>query len=228
MKKILFSLMTLVLVIGLVGAGAFAYFSDTEESTTNTFTAGTLDMEPLNMGPVVIDNMKPGDQSEIVLKLKNIGTIDIKYLVMRDEPGSYTVTDPGSDGSDLGNVIEILSIKEYLDGGLIEDLPGATYESWLVAKGVSNNDGHLSLREFLIGFPPGTPGGNDYWDVVTLSDNWGAGELEVGHTYKMVLSLQFMEAGVPQNEYQEDSLSFNLEVMGTHVDKTEIDGYVSP
>ena len=44
MKKILFSVMTMVLVVGLVGGGAFALFSDTETSTGNVFQAGTLDL----------------------------------------------------------------------------------------------------------------------------------------------------------------------------------------
>ena len=44
-KKILIGLMTLVLVIGLAGAGAFAYFSDVETSTGNTFTAGSIDLK---------------------------------------------------------------------------------------------------------------------------------------------------------------------------------------
>jgi len=63
MKKILFTIMACVLCIGLVG-GAFAYFDDTETSTGNTFTAGTLDLK-VNGGdvfvPYSVGNLKPGE-----------------------------------------------------------------------------------------------------------------------------------------------------------------------
>lgn len=45
MKKLLLSILAIFLVIGLVGAGTFAWFQDTETSTGNTFTAGTLDLK---------------------------------------------------------------------------------------------------------------------------------------------------------------------------------------
>jgi len=44
-KKIVLSALAIVLAIGLAGAGAFAYFSDTETSTGNTFNAGTLELK---------------------------------------------------------------------------------------------------------------------------------------------------------------------------------------
>ena len=45
MKKIIGLSIVAVLIIGMVGAGTWAYFSDTETSTGNTFTAGTLNLE---------------------------------------------------------------------------------------------------------------------------------------------------------------------------------------
>jgi predicted ribosomally synthesized peptide with SipW-like signal peptide len=39
MKKVLFAIMAIVLCVGLIG-GAFAYFTDTQASTGNTFTSG--------------------------------------------------------------------------------------------------------------------------------------------------------------------------------------------
>lgn len=80
MKKILFSVMALVLVIGLVGAGAFAYFSDTETSTGNTFTAGTLDISVNDQNPwtqtftSVLTNLKPCETVYITTVVKNEGT----------------------------------------------------------------------------------------------------------------------------------------------------------
>ena len=45
MRKLLLSMLATFLVIGLVGAGTFAWFQDTETSTENTFQAGTLNLK---------------------------------------------------------------------------------------------------------------------------------------------------------------------------------------
>jgi predicted ribosomally synthesized peptide with SipW-like signal peptide len=44
MRKILGLTVAAVLVMGLVGGGTWAYFSDTEQTTGNIFAAGTLDL----------------------------------------------------------------------------------------------------------------------------------------------------------------------------------------
>lgn len=66
-KKILIGLMTLVLALGLTGAGAFAVFSDTETSEDNTFTAGTLQLDVEKGSEEVkthtFENIKPGDSA---------------------------------------------------------------------------------------------------------------------------------------------------------------------
>lgn len=44
MKKVFISLMTIALVLGMMGIGVHALFSDTETSTGNSWTAGTLNL----------------------------------------------------------------------------------------------------------------------------------------------------------------------------------------
>lgn len=100
-KRILFSLMTIILALSLIGAGAFAIFSDTETSTGNAFTAGTLDLkvdgqdDPYVMS-VTLSNMKPGDES-VYYKwvLKNTGSL----------PGKLSVTF-GTITNDENGVVE--------------------------------------------------------------------------------------------------------------------------
>jgi len=53
MRKILISLMTIALVSALIGGGVYAYFSDIEQSTNNTFTAGTLNLKVSDADPLV-------------------------------------------------------------------------------------------------------------------------------------------------------------------------------
>lgn len=80
-KKILFSIMAIALAGGLVGAGVFAYFSDTESSTGNTFTAGTLDLEvdsenPWTSTPVNVTCMEPGAAaSPVNITCENVGSL---------------------------------------------------------------------------------------------------------------------------------------------------------
>ena len=226
-KKILASVLVIGMLALAMGYGTYSYFSDTERSSGNVFTAGILDMK-LVSNPVDIRGLAPGDTATWEIMLRNVESITIKYLLMRDENIAW------GGGGYLGYVIEILNINEYKlnpDGTLKygpETCPGSTYESWLPDASCDGgaHDGHLSLNEFFTGFPPGTHGANDYWDVVTLSANWGGGDLPQWYYYKMVLDLKFMESGHPQDAYQGAWMSFDWVIMGTHADKTQIEGYV--
>ena len=79
MKKILISLMAIALVVGLVGAGTVAYFSDTETSTDNTFTAGTLDLNldggNVNVVKFTVADTYPGASGGETWTLLNIGSL---------------------------------------------------------------------------------------------------------------------------------------------------------
>ena len=126
MKKILISLMAIALVIGLVGAGAFAYFSDTETSTGNAFAAGTLDLTVNgNNGTNTVlfnsTNMKPGSQPKGTYTLNNIGSIagyiDIENVSFVSNEN--TLTEPeieaGDTTSDTGELDDVLNVRMFLD-----------------------------------------------------------------------------------------------------------------
>jgi len=83
-RKMLLGMMVIGLVAALAGAGLYAYFSDTETSTGNTFTAGTLDLKVWDgtawgndvSGLIILDNMEPGAESDyITVKVKNEGSL---------------------------------------------------------------------------------------------------------------------------------------------------------
>lgn len=120
MKKIVLSALVIVLAIGLVGGGAFAYLSDTETSTGNTFTAGTMDLKIWggnpgwgDVGPVgewEMSNMAPGaatatDSGRV--DLRHAGTISAHHL----EVGcSYTATE-GAPTGDMDTVDQDLEVN---------------------------------------------------------------------------------------------------------------------
>jgi len=81
MKKIIMSLAMIAAAGALVVGATGAYFSDTEESTGNTFSAGTLDLSIPEAGnpqefPVSFTNMMPGEWTgKKSLELKNTGSL---------------------------------------------------------------------------------------------------------------------------------------------------------
>lgn len=77
--KIILSLAIIGAVAAIAVGGTVAYFSDTETSTGNTFTAGKLDLivdiDGFDQNPLVekifdLDDMKPGDLGEKTISLK--------------------------------------------------------------------------------------------------------------------------------------------------------------
>lgn len=78
MKKILISLSVIGVVAAIVIGATTAYFSDTETSVGNTFTAGTIDIS-LSDGdgytlPFTLEGMKPSETGITVMNITNEGT----------------------------------------------------------------------------------------------------------------------------------------------------------
>jgi len=86
-----------LLIIGVVsvsaGAGTWAYFSDTETSTGNTFTAGTLNLGETTEFTMTVSPMAPGESITEWYNVSNAGTLDLNISSMM-----LTVTGQ-SDGS---------------------------------------------------------------------------------------------------------------------------------
>ena len=115
MKKILMSLMTIALVIGLVGAGTVAYFSDTETSTGNTFTAGTLDLNldggNVNVVKFTVADTYPGASDKGSWTLLNAGSlagyVDLENISVANAENYDVDTNEAeaADDLDTSNVI---------------------------------------------------------------------------------------------------------------------------
>jgi len=91
MKKFLFSLVVLGITSVLAVGATTAYFSDTETSSANTFTAGTLDLK-LDGGDTDIvkfsPTVRPGSQPKGTFRFKNVGSLPGKLIL-----SSVTITD---------------------------------------------------------------------------------------------------------------------------------------
>jgi predicted ribosomally synthesized peptide with SipW-like signal peptide len=114
MKKILALSVALIAVVAMLGVGTWAYFNDTQTSTGNTFTAGTLDLnltggtaDPNGIDSVTTtwatpSNWKPADTQSGTLTLHNTGTIDMKTvkLTVGVGDGGGISSGPGGTSSD--------------------------------------------------------------------------------------------------------------------------------
>jgi len=117
-KKILISVMTVAVVAGLIGAGAFAYFNDTETSTGNTFSAGTIDISVNGQNPWtetfthLLTNLKPCQKVWITTIVKNEGnnTLELwKHIKVVECTGGISVYPVGAPVCS--------SEPEYVEGG---------------------------------------------------------------------------------------------------------------
>jgi spore coat-associated protein N len=80
-KKVVLSLMLILVAASVIGGSAFAAFLDLETSTNNTFTAGTLDLKTNDADGVTqtlyATSMKPGQSlGPATIVLKNAGSIN--------------------------------------------------------------------------------------------------------------------------------------------------------
>ena len=127
-RKILFSLMTIALVGALIGGGIYAYFSDVETSTGNTFTAGTLNLKVGDDDPTTVSisvpDLKPTDTgSAATWVTKNIGSITgtLDVAIGSITNNENTLTEPESAAGDAtggateGELGSFLEVAVWLD-----------------------------------------------------------------------------------------------------------------
>jgi predicted ribosomally synthesized peptide with SipW-like signal peptide len=149
MRKILGLTVAALLVMGLVGGGTWAYFSDTEEVTLNGFSAGTLevsvDAEANWTSGVSFDTQKPGAYVDMVIT--SAGTIagdlylTIDTLAEADgaELSEFTGAEWEMTAAQLASMI-------YVTG---QDTNGTNAVSAWITTWDANSDTMLSLNEMV-------------------------------------------------------------------------------
>ena len=127
MSTIIRSLLIVVAVAAIAGGATYSYFSDTETSNANTFTAGTLDLK-LNGAdaPVTVfnvTNMRPGNQPLGQVKLKNAGSIagnlSISGVILTSEENG--LTEPEEEAGDVTSGINEGELQNRLGFTLFQD-----------------------------------------------------------------------------------------------------------
>lgn len=127
MKKIFGLTIAALLIIGLVGGGTWAYFSDTETSTGNTFTAGTLDLaltDAVEDGTdgetltYVFSGIAPEDEDWDTLTVQNNGSVDgvldLSVITVTDDENLPNPESETTGGYDLS---QLLTVHMFWDVG---------------------------------------------------------------------------------------------------------------
>lgn len=204
--------MLALLVMAVVGAvGTQAWFSDTETSSDNTFTAGTLNLELSNGSGwgdgvaatwVSPSNWAPGEAVTATIYLHNVGTVDAQVVY-----GDWT--NPSYGSPNLLAVIEVTEMSDSLDGYSSNFVPA------FVGVYDQNADGKLSLWELING-DAYWPGSSSPWEAVFYDTDPVTGPSLLpagGSTYGLKMAFKFMEtAGDP---YQGASAGFDLVLKAT-------------
>lgn len=214
-RKVLASLLLIAVVMGLVGAGTMAYFSDTETSSGNTFTAGTFDLQLQDANETWSDgvsatwqsppNWAPGDPEVVAeLEMKDIGSVGADLVAIHaanlsEADNGYNEPEGSGSANDISNHIYVTWLQ-YTEGGSY--LYG-NLAPW-VATIMGDKTAPLTLNEFatspysLVFWLAGWPPTADY-----LAANGASVEkIKLGFTFEP-------NAG---NAYQSDTASFDLTV----------------
>jgi spore coat-associated protein N len=196
-KKILFSVMTIALVGALAGVGIHAYFSDTETSPGNTFTAGTLDLKvdgenPWTSTAITVACMEPGATSNSVnITVENIGCLD-GDLFMR----LTGVTDAGNVTTEPECVAE---------NGTWASPSGPCTGNTPVDDVSTQITLHCSCN--------GTPvSGIDGVTLATAEDTWSSKIADLTENGTATISMSATFNSSAGNEYQGDQSTFTIEL----------------
>ena len=141
MKKILIAVMAIALVAGLTG-GAFAYFSDTETSTAEQATAGTVELKvdagEWSSGELTLGPMAPGTEETaadfVVLNDGTLlGDLYMKISSVVDSQGAASkeaelTADPGDTVCDISTLLALTCKVDTVavgafDGTLLSAVP---------------------------------------------------------------------------------------------------------
>lgn len=126
-KKIGLAMATTALGATLVAGGSFALFTDTAANNGNTFAAGTVEisLDRPNDGEhqyFDIENIAPGDSGSSMVKVKNDGSLDLRYDVTKTLTGELV----GANGLEVSitdkDGMAISLSDRVLEPGASEDL----------------------------------------------------------------------------------------------------------
>ena len=205
-----------IFIIGLVSiilAGSYtgAFFSDTETSTDNTFSAGTIDISVDDQNPwteTFSFDIVPGDTKEINFVVKNTGQTPVRVweiiknvvtsengIIMTSEQNWYDVYNGGNPKNDIDSAIVY---EMYVNGNL-----AIAQEAGITISQIKNY--YVNLVETLA---------KDEGQTL-VSD----GILYPGETVTVTQKYHFIEE--TENWAQSDIMTFDIEILAQQINAPE-------
>lgn len=219
MNRILISLAIIGAVSAIVIGGTISYFSDTETSSGNTFTAGVIDIS--------IDDQNPWDKS---FTMRDMKPCDIEYI-------TFKVQNQGS-GANPVDVYKKITVTQEDTGEVTEPEcteQGGTWDNencnW---NGHSDNDDLSSVIWYDLSVEVYDSNGNKIWhqiiytddDKKSIDDIYGndkevyLGMIPAGG-YMIVKQSYHLDPNAG-NEYQGDKMTFNIQVRGEQLHEARV------
>jgi predicted ribosomally synthesized peptide with SipW-like signal peptide len=173
-------------------AGAWALFQDTETSSNNQLTAGTMDLKLTDANESDQDSITasfggsalvPGANiGPSTVTLKNTGNlnadhVDIKFQNTVTDNASYNANDLGPNITDMAMVLTVSALSYGGSNLLTQTVPGTFNNTYIeAADNAGNNDGIITLRELnnVIIQSLSAPPANNGTRVLSITLNIGA------------------------------------------------------
>jgi predicted ribosomally synthesized peptide with SipW-like signal peptide len=130
-KRVVWSLLIIVMVATIACANTFAYFQDTITSTGNTITTGTL---YLSLDPttslMTITGVSPGSSGTLYQTVSNSGTLPgnlkIDFGTITESMAEGTPSTPAGKDTLLHSVRVNIKLVKASDGTLVKQLTGSS------------------------------------------------------------------------------------------------------
>jgi len=208
-KKLIISLSVIGIITAIAVGGTIAYFSDTETSVGDTFTAGTLDISINDQSPwtetFIWEDLKPGDTKEINLAIKNEGSNPVKIwkIIKNVVTHENDITNPEQKWYDASNSGQP---KNDLDASIV-------YEMYVDTNLVVEKEAGITLDKIK----------DSYVNLVKLDQPFnpsdGDGILYPGEI--IVVNQKYHLKEDTGNWAQTDKITFDIEILSQQINASE-------
>ena len=197
-RKIMFSLVIIVMALALVIGGTFAWFTATAEKE-NVFTAGTVMInlvEDFTQYDVTLkpENVNPGDCFKKEFTITNTGS---KYFLLRmklEEAWGFVLGDDLVNPVVWEDILDDVDPELVIKDGIITQLVGA---GWIYDPAVGVDDGYST--------------GYWYYDNVGNLDGYPEGKFEPNGTGTLTFAFDVCFDGPTMgNEFQGESYTLTI------------------
>jgi len=202
-KKIFLSIFTIGIVSVMTGSSTWGYFEDTETSTGNSFSAGTLDLS-LTSAPFSVGNIAPGNSDKQTQELTNSGTLNGKLKIslstITNTEGTSSEFEP-SPGS-VGELGGVATMSIFLDSDNSTSITSGDIA--LTASGTQSSSTVTSV--------PSSPNENDYFETINSYSGrtWDSSLLSLNSKQTRNVIVYWKLPSTADNTTQGDSISFDM------------------